>query len=51
VASREATAWRALRNNVWRTLFPAAPLGPSGPGTYGKEVTGTTLENVTISPF
>jgi hypothetical protein len=25
------------------------PLGPSDPSTYGKEVTGTTLENVTIS--
>lgn len=25
------------------------PLGPSDPATYGKEVTGTTLENVTIS--
>jgi hypothetical protein len=25
------------------------PLGPSAPGTYGQEVTGTTLENVTIS--
>jgi hypothetical protein len=25
------------------------PLGPSDPATYGKEVTGTTLENVTIT--
>ena len=25
------------------------PVGPSDPATYGKEVTGTTLENVTIS--
>ena len=25
------------------------PLGPAEPGTYGKEVTGTLLENVTIS--
>jgi hypothetical protein len=25
------------------------PLGPSDPGTYGQEVTGTMLENVTIS--
>jgi hypothetical protein len=25
------------------------PLGPSAPGTYGREVTGTTLENVTVS--
>ena len=25
------------------------PLGPADPATYGKEVTGTTLENVTIS--
>jgi hypothetical protein len=25
------------------------PLGPSDPGTYGKEVTGTMIENVTIS--
>jgi hypothetical protein len=25
------------------------PMGPAEPGTYGREVTGTTLENVTIS--
>ena len=25
------------------------PVGPADPATYGKEVVGTTLENVTIS--
>ena len=47
-------AWRAIEIDGKRSFGPAdeptdEPLGPSDPATYGKEVTGTTLENVTIS--
>jgi len=47
-------AWRALEVEGKRSFGPTEeptdePLGPADPATYGKEVTGTTLENVTIS--
>jgi hypothetical protein len=47
-------AWRAIEIEGKRSFGPNdeptdEPVGPSDPGTYGKEVTGTTLENVTIS--
>jgi hypothetical protein len=47
-------AWRALEVEGKRSFGPNEeptdePLGPADPPTYGKEVTGTTLENVTIS--
>jgi hypothetical protein len=47
-------AWRALEVEGKRSFGPNEeptdePLGPADPATYGKEVTGTTLENVTIS--
>jgi hypothetical protein len=47
-------AWRALEIEGKRSFGPTEeptdePLGPADPATYGKEVTGTTLENVTIS--
>ena len=47
-------AWRALEVEGKRSFGPAEeptdePLGPAEPGTYGREVVGTTLENVTIS--
>jgi hypothetical protein len=47
-------AWRALEVEGKRRFGPNEeptdePLGPADPSTYGKEVTGTTLENVTIS--
>jgi hypothetical protein len=47
-------AWRALEVEGKRSFGPTEeptdePLGPADPTTYGKEVTGTTLENVTIS--
>jgi hypothetical protein len=47
-------AWRALEVEGKRSFGPDEeptdePLGPADPATYGKEVTGTTLENVTIS--
>jgi hypothetical protein len=47
-------AYRALEIEGKRQFTAAdeptdEPLGPADPATYGKEVTGTTLENVTIS--
>jgi hypothetical protein len=47
-------AWRALEIEGKRSFGPNEeptdePLGPADPATYGKEVTGTLLENVTIS--
>ena len=47
-------AWRALEIEGKRSFGPDdeptdEPVGPADPATYGKEVTGTTLENVTIS--
>ena len=47
-------ARRALEIEGKRSFGPTEeptdePLGPADPATYGKEVTGTTLENVTIS--
>jgi len=47
-------AWRALEIEGKRSFGPTEeptdePLGPAEPGTYGREVVGTTLENVTIS--
>jgi hypothetical protein len=47
-------AWRAIEIEGKRSFGPNdeptdEPFGPSDPATYGKEVTGTTLENVTIS--
>jgi hypothetical protein len=47
-------AWRALEVEGKRSFGPNEeptdePLGPADPSTYGKEVVGTTLENVTIS--
>jgi len=47
-------AWRALVVEGKRSFGPNdeptdEPIGPSDPATYGKEVTGTTLENVTVS--
>jgi hypothetical protein len=47
-------AWRAIEIEGKRSFGPNdeptdEPVGPSDPSTYGKEVTGTTLENVTIS--
>jgi hypothetical protein len=47
-------AWRAIEIEGKRTFGPTdeptdEPVGPSDPATYGKEVTGATLENVTIS--
>ncbi len=47
-------AWRAIEIEGKRSFGPTEeptdePLGPADPATYGKEVTGTLLENVTIS--
>lgn len=47
-------AWRAIEIEGKRSFGPTEeptdePLGPSDPATYGKEVTGTFLENVTIT--
>lgn len=47
-------AWRAIEIEGKRSFGPTEeptdePLGPSDPSTYGKEVVGTTLENVTIT--
>lgn len=47
-------AWRAIEIEGKRSFGPTdeptdEPLGPSDPATYGKEVIGTTLENVTIT--
>ena len=47
-------AWRAIEIEGKRSFGPTdeptdEPLGPADPSTYGKEVTGTTLENVTIT--
>jgi parallel beta-helix repeat protein len=47
-------AYRALEIEGKRQFTPAdeptdEPVGPSDPATYGKEVVGTVLENVTIS--
>ena len=47
-------AWRAIEIEGKRSFGPSEeptdePVGPSDPATYGKEVTGTTLENVTIT--
>lgn len=47
-------AWRAIEIEGKRSFGPTEeptdePLGLSDPATYGKEVIGTTLENVTIS--
>jgi hypothetical protein len=47
-------AWRAIEIEGKRSFGPTEeptdePLGPSDPSTYGKEVIGTTLENVTIT--
>jgi len=47
-------AWRGIEIEGKRSFGPTdeptdEPLGPSDPSTYGKEVTGTTLENVTIT--
>ena len=47
-------AWRGIEIEGKRSFGPTEeptdePLGPSDPSTYGKEVIGTTLENVTIS--
>jgi hypothetical protein len=47
-------AWRAIEIEGKRSFGPTdeptdEPVGPSDPATYGKEVTGTTLDNVTIT--
>jgi hypothetical protein len=47
-------AWRAIEVEGKRSFGPSEeptdePVGLSDPATYGKEVTGTTLENVTIT--
>jgi hypothetical protein len=47
-------AWRGLEIEGKRSFGPTdeptdEPIGPSDPATYGREVIGTTLENVTIS--
>ena len=47
-------AWRGIEIEGKRSFGPTdeptdEPLGPSDPSTYGKEVIGTTLENVTIT--
>lgn len=47
-------AWRAIEIEGKRSFGPTEeptdePLGLSDPATYGKEVVGTTLENVTIT--
>ena len=47
-------AWRAIEIEGKRSFGPTdeptdEPIGPADPATYGKEVTGTTLENVTIT--
>ncbi len=47
-------AWRAIEIEGKRSFGPTdeptdEPLGLSDPSTYGKEVIGTTLENVTIT--
>jgi hypothetical protein len=47
-------AWRAIEIEGKRSFGPNEeptdePVGPADPSTYGKEVVGTTLENVTIS--
>ena len=47
-------AWRAIEIEGKRSFGPSEeptdePIGLSDPATYGKEVTGTTLENVTIT--
>ncbi|MBN1482887.1 right-handed parallel beta-helix repeat-containing protein [candidate division KSB1 bacterium] len=47
-------AWRALEIEGKKSFGPTdeptdEPIGPSDPATYGKEVIGTTLENVTIT--
>ncbi|MEN6334298.1 MAG: right-handed parallel beta-helix repeat-containing protein [Phycisphaerales bacterium] len=47
-------AWRALVIEGKRSFGPNdeptdEPIGPSDPATYGKEVTGTIIENVTVS--
>jgi len=47
-------AWRAIEIEGKRSFGPTdeptdEPIGLADPATYGKEVTGTTLENVTIT--
>lgn len=47
-------AWRAIEIEGKRSFGPMdeptdEPLGPADPSTYGKEVVGTTLEDVTIT--
>jgi hypothetical protein len=48
-------AYRALEVEAKRPAVPVSeeptddPIGPQEPGSYGREVTGTTLENVTLS--
>ena len=47
-------AWRGIEIEGKRSFGPTEeptdePLGPADPSTYGKEVIGTTLENVTIT--
>lgn len=47
-------AWRGIEIEGKKSFGPTdeptdEPIGPSDPATYGKEVIGTTLENVTIS--
>jgi hypothetical protein len=47
-------AWRGIEIEGKRSFGPTdeptdEPIGPSDPATYGKEVIGTTLENVTIT--
>jgi hypothetical protein len=47
-------AWRAIEIEGKRSFGPTdeptdEPIGPADPATYGKEVTGTTLKNVTIT--
>jgi parallel beta-helix repeat protein len=47
-------AWRCMEVEGKKQFGPNdeptnEPVGPSDPSTYGKEVTGTTLENMTIS--
>ncbi len=47
-------AWRAIEIEGKRSFGPTEeptdePIGPADPATYGKEVMGTTLENVTIT--
>jgi len=47
-------AWRAIEIEGKRSFGPTEeptdePIGPADPATYGKEVTGTTLDNVTIT--